>query len=182
MTNEPHVENHKTCVVNQTIDNEIYVLRPEPDTTVEGFEVFKNSKMQFLPRHIGKRFPNLLDFWASDCGLTIVRDFYFANMRNARSLFLAKNKIAMIETDSFKDLISVQWLSLSDNKIETLDGHIFASMVKLHELWLQNNEFHLLSPTTFKIPSGQLTYVHVTSNCTLKELRDYYGLDQLENY
>lgn len=108
-----------TCLVNQTIENEEFVLRLEPDTTVEGFEVSKNNAVQFLPRHIGATFPNLKDFMAWVCGLTIVRDFYFANMRNTRYLILGNNKIAAIEPNSFKDLVNVNWLHLGKNKINT---------------------------------------------------------------
>lgn len=53
-------------------------------------------------------------------------------------------------------------------------------MVKLGELWLNDNEFTSLSPAMFKIPGGQLSYLHMTSNPYENELDNYEDLDQME--
>lgn len=167
----------KTCVVNQNINNEDDVIGSAFDTTIEQFHISRNKEVRFLPREIGERFPNLENFFVRDCGLEVLRNHYFQNMRNLRLLSLQNNKISSIESFAFQGLTKVEHLFFDNNLIETLDGKLFASMVNMEFLNLNNNKIKLLSHTTFKIPGGRLTDIYLRWNvCIDKE----YGSDNLD--
>lgn len=166
----------KTCVVNQSIDNETSI-GSDFDSEVQSFSIHDNHNFEFLPRHIGKKFPNLKIFVTSDCELTILRNFYFKGMQQVQWMDLSGNKIATIEAGAFNDLISVEWLELDRNRITTLDGRIFAKMLNLEKLYLFNNKIKALSPATFEIPGGKLKVVGLKSNVCIN---DNFGLNDLE--
>lgn len=166
----------KTCVVNQSIDNETSI-GSDFDSEVQSFSIHDNRNVEFIPRHIGKKFPNLKVFVTSDCELTILRKFYFIGMEQVRWMDLSGNKIANIEAGAFNDLISVEWLELDRNRITTLDESIFDAMVNLEKLYLFSNEIKTLSPSTFKIPGGRLKVVGLKSNVCIN---DNFGLNDLE--
>lgn len=153
-----------TCVINQIIDSKAYVLGSVFVTTIERFDMSDNRKVKFLPGGIGGKFPNLKEFWAEKCGLTIVRDYSFTEMRNLRYLNLYDNKIAVIESGAFRNLISLKALWLDDNQIETLDDKLLASMVKLEQLYLMRNKIKFLSSAIFNIPGGKLIFVDLRYN------------------
>jgi len=169
-----------TCIVSQTLNSEEYALAPEVDNTIEKFLVNENKEMEYLPSNVGEKFPRLkvLQFWG--CGLKVVREFYFKKMQNLRFLFLAANKITLIEKDAFKDLVSVEELWLSRNMIETLDENLFVSMVKLESLFMRSNNIKFLSPTTFKIPGGRPLYVDLKLNDCINNNYQPSDTDQLE--
>lgn len=171
----------KTCAVNENIDKEDYVLESTLNNSVKLFVISDNRNVKFLPRNIGKKFPNLLIFATRRCGLTVVRDHYFENMQNLEIMDLKRNKITSIASDAFKDLCSVQILNLEHNRIENLDENLFLTMVKLEFLELSSNKIKSLSPTTFKIPAGKLEKVRLKSNvCIDKWYGVTYHLNQLE--
>lgn len=153
-----------TCLVNQAIDSEEYVLRSKLDSSVGQLEILDKSEVKFLPRQIGEKFPNLKIFAVKGCGLTVVRSHYLKALRNLRRLYLNKNKITTIEPNSFEDLINLEGLWLEDNLIETLDENILHTLVRLQWLNLEYNKIKFLSPTTFEIPGGKLTEVDLSEN------------------
>lgn len=106
--------------------------------------------------------------------------FYFKNMGNLKELNLKGNKIVLIESNGFQDLISVKWLLLNDNMIETLDKKLFATMVRLEFLYLNGNKNKFLSPTTFKIPGVELVYVDLESNVCIDKTYVWGNFDRLE--
>lgn len=169
VVNSIFLGNLRTCVVNQAIDSDAYDLGSEVNATVEQFYISNNRDVGDLPRQIGRRFPNLIGFRVKGCGLTIVRDFYFTDMKNLRVLCVMSNKIATIASGAFKDLISLERLFMSRNMIEAIHENIFASMVNLRELYLDSNKIKFLSSTAFKIPSGMLGYVDLRSNFCIDE-------------
>lgn len=172
--------NEKTCALNETISRELFVLGSEFNTTIKQFRISENKEVKDLPKLIGEKLPNLKEFWAKSCGLTIVRSFYFKNMKNLRSLTLKDNQITTIERDSFQDLVSVERMSLNDNLIEILDGKLFRKMVNLDELFLNNNRIKFMRPWTFKISGGKLGFVDLEANICIDSEYDSRNWNQLE--
>lgn len=169
-----------TCVVNQAIDSEHYVLESGLDTTVGQFYISENKKVKFLPANIGEKFPNLKEFRVWGCGLTVLRDFYFQNMTNVKYLDLGYNRISNIESSAFKDLVNLEHLFLNNNMIETLHENLFVTMVKLQLLFLADNKIKLLSPASFKIPRGKLGWVDLRDNTCINDDYVLRNFGQLE--
>lgn len=137
------------CVLNETIDSEYYVLVSELDNDVERFKIEGNTNAEYLPAYIGTKFPNLKDVSVTRCGLTVVRDFFFENMRRLQNLLLVENKISIIEPRAFTDLVKVKSLDMKGNLIETLDGRLFNRMIKLESLDLVENKIAIITPLAF---------------------------------
>lgn len=163
-----------TCVINQTISSDAYVLGSQLDPAVEQFFISKNEEVKFLPRHIGDKFPNVKTFRVYKSGITVLREFYFKNMRKLQYLYLDDNQIATIEPSAFRDLISLKKLELARNMIQSLDEQLFVTMVNLDRLNLDNNKIKFLRPTTFNIPGGKLRSVDLESNVCID---GYYNSD-----
>lgn len=138
---------HKTCVVNETIDTEEYVLWTERDLTVKS--VSFETKLKFLPKYIGEKLPNLEEFYNYNTDLGIIRDFYFTGMTKVTFMMLSGNKIVTIEAGAFNDLVKVEELFLSYNQIRTLDERLFLTMINLKTIQLNNNKIKFLSPSMF---------------------------------
>lgn len=160
------------CLVKQPIGTEDYDLGIELKSSVKRFDISGNRDVKFLPRLISEKFPNLTEFRALSCALTVLRSHYFQDMNNLRYLGLSENKIASIEPEAFKDLVNVRKLYLNDNRIETLDEKLFVAMVNLRNLYLLDNKIRFVSPATFDIPNGQLYAVDLRSNICIDE--DYF--------
>lgn len=154
-----------TCVANQTIDSEDYVFAPGPNTLlVKQFHISENKEVKFLPRLIGEKFLNLNELRVLNCGLTILRNWYFEDMLNVRYLYLAGNNIAFIESRALEPLISVKVLNLGFNLLERLDAKLFVTMERLQKLSLSNNKIKFLNPSIFKIPAGELSSIDLSGN------------------
>lgn len=178
-------------MINQNIDSEDFVLESPTNTSIKHFYVigrqlkFKpkfisNRRVKYLPKSIGELFPNLEEFCASFCGLTIVRDFYFKNMRSLERLLLGFNQITTIEAKAFDDLVSLYDLDLHGNLIETLDEKLFIKMVNLAIINLNSNSIKFLNPATFKIPgNGRLSMILMWANYCIAEhyVSDNVGRD-----
>lgn len=171
------------CKFYQAIDNEDFALRsPEFSDSIRYFDTSFNKQVKFLPRNIGKKLPNLKAFWGQSCGLTIVRDFYFKNMRELDSLHLGGNQIKKIEPTAFDDLVSLTGLFLWHNQIEALDENIFIKLKKLEDISLSNNKIKFLSPSTFIIPgNGKLRAIDLQYNiCITSQYLGVGSFIQLE--
>lgn len=55
-------EGVNTCLINQTIDSDAYVLGSPLDNSVEQVFVNKTNEITDLPRNIGEKFTNLKNF------------------------------------------------------------------------------------------------------------------------
>lgn len=180
MTNSYCCGQLSTCITNQTIESENYVIGSPLNASVERFYISYNKEVKFMPRHIGKKFPNLKELRMTSCGLVVVRDYYFKNMANVQFLGVYDNNIESIKPDAFRYLISVKTLLLAKNKIETLDEKIFVTMVNLQELYVNHNRIKFLSPTTFNIPGGNLEKVYLEGNICIHRWYNSKIMDQLE--
>lgn len=165
----------KTCKINESIDTEAYVIGSAFNTSIELFDVSSNRNIKYFPRHIGQKFPNLERLGANGCGLVVLRNFYFSDMRNLKNMFLNDNAISSIGLEAFNDLINLRDLLLSQNMLETLPEKLFHKMVNLVNLSLANNNFKSLSPMLFEIPNGIIEYVDLRQANCINEA--YYRID-----
>lgn len=176
--------NFNTCVVNQNISNEAYILSaPEiqPNMSVEQFHIPRNKEVKFLPIAIGIYFPKLNVLWVRHCALSVVRNFTFNKMFMLQYLILSYNEIVSVEKDAFQDLVSLKWLNLEGNMIGTLDGNLFFKMLKLSWIYLNNNRIEFLKPATFQVPGGELMNVNLRENLCIDRIYLSENLNQLES-
>lgn len=162
----------RSCVLNETIDSDNFVMVSESENDVNRFESRNNPNVEHLPRQIAKKFPKLRNVAVNGCGLTVVRDFYFENMWMLKKLSLDENKITIIEPQAFSDLMNVEFLSMNGNLIVTLDEKLFQTMSTLRRFFLSNNRVKFLSPETLDIPNSDLRYVDLTKNDCIDEIYD----------
>lgn len=164
-----HRKDIYNCVIEGAIEDENYALESHVRPALLGFRVYDNKNLNFLPRFIGEKFPNLETFTILNCSLQIVRNFYFKDLRKVRFMNLFSNNIASIENGSFDDLVKVRSLHLQYNRIRTVDVELFATMVNLKNLDLGNNQIQFLTPTTFKIPNGKLEKINLYLNVCISK-------------
>lgn len=164
--------------MKQPINSEAFIFGADVDSNVIAFKIHKQLDVSFLPRNIAKKFPNLEKVNVTYSGLTIVRDFYFKDLKKVRSVTLSYNNIEIIEAGAFDDLISVTELLLKRNKLKTLDDRLFGTMVNLEYLYLTRNKLKFLSPTVFQITGGKLKLVDLTSNDCINR---FFHVNQLVN-
>lgn len=153
-----------TCIVNQMIASEDSALKSKANPSVEQFYIGDNRQVKHMPKLVGAKFPNLKECRVVNCGLTAVRSHYFKDMRKVQYLLLNGNQITTIEPGSFRDLVGAFHLWLPDNMLTSLDGTVFDPMINLQLLDLKNNKIKFLSPSTFKIPGGNLLVINLNSN------------------
>lgn len=166
-------------MVDQTINSDDFIIVSPFNATIQHFYILDDEEVEYLPRQIVEKFPNMKKLSVTYTGLTVVRGYFFKKMRNLRDLVLSFNKITTFEADAFEDLVSVKKLWLHENMIQTLDEKLFAKMVSLEKLWLQHNRIEFLSPTTFKIPNTKLLFVALRENVCY--LQDYNSIELLES-
>lgn len=168
------------CVLNETIDSDDYVFGSQVDTAVERFSIENKANLEYLPRHIGGKFPRLKDFGATGCSLNVIRDYFFENMLRLEGLFLSDNKIAFIERRAFKDLAKVKSLALERNLIESFHEELFQSMTNLKSIFLSDNQIKFLSPSTLDIPGAALEYLDFQSNVCIDNFYNARGLESVK--
>lgn len=144
------------CMINQTIGSDAYVLGSERDPNITFLDISGNRVAKYLPRNVGSKFPNLMEYDAGICSLTIIRDYYFKDMRSVQHVDLSFNNIATIERGAFDDLVSLKKLDLHFNMIETLEENLFIKLASLETLYIDKNKIKYLTPTTFSTPGGKL--------------------------
>lgn len=176
---EPMQRKFWICTVTQSIDSEQYVFGSTLNSTIESVHFQNNKKVEFLPREIGKKSSSLRIIDANGCGLTVVRDFYFKNLKNLRSLFLDHNQIKTIEPSAFADLARMIELNLHNNLIETLDEKLFVTTPQLSLIYLNHNKIKFLSPSTFNVP--RLWAIHLGSNVCINDLyMESHDIEQMK--
>lgn len=174
----------KACIIQEEINEEDTVLGSEYDARVLAYRSERSQLIKFIPKRISEQLPSLKLFSVIRCGLTIVRDFNFKDMKQLNILELPNNRIATVEPGSFNDLTELVKLDLSSNKIEILDEGLFATMVTLQDIRLAFNKIKALGPKTFTIPDGQLYNVFLVGNDCIDKNYSYRhsGFLNLENH
>jgi hypothetical protein len=117
----------KTCFINglTTIASLDTMIAMKEDRTITGLWPQNNKRVKFLPLEIYKSFPNLNVIDASDCGIYAITKKNFEKLTKLTGLFLDRNQITTVRSNTFEDLTSLKRLSFSEsnNPIKTIQIH-----------------------------------------------------------
>lgn len=106
----------KTCFLNgiTTIDSRGFFISSANDHGMQQLSMVDNKKVFFLPDNIDEKLPNLLKIDAHSCSIKSISNGVFDNLAKLKELFLHYNQISEIESETFKDLISLEKLDLCE--------------------------------------------------------------------
>ena len=112
-------ESWKICFMDDTTEiNSADTTITARDESVEGFWLWVNKKIKFLPIDVSEKFPNLLGLSAYSCSLTTVSKANFKGLSKLRYLNLGYNQIEKIRSDVFSDLVSLEQLHMCELKLK----------------------------------------------------------------
>jgi hypothetical protein len=125
---------------------------PGEKSTVTALNIFKSSKIDFLPKEIFKEFPNLngLIFENSRNFTVIKNDLFTEDFVVIQYLNLHHNKIQAIEDKAFQHLTKLKWIRLFNNQIKSLPFQIFKDNPELIYVDLRVNKINSITPDFFK--------------------------------
>lgn len=110
----PHVGVLRICLMVKTTSifmKDVQTVA-NPDESVTGLSFFENKKIHFPPLGVDKSFPNLEAYDFEFCSLGSISRLAFKNLRKLKVLWLNNNELEQIPSDSFEDLIALEWLYL----------------------------------------------------------------------
>lgn len=108
------VGEQKTCYMESNatmIDADNFVVFPS-DFSIKGISFEDNKKISFLPIKMSETFPDLLIYYAPHCSIKSVSFENFKSLKRVREVYLYNNQIERINTNTFQDLISLEYVSL----------------------------------------------------------------------
>lgn len=79
-----------------------------------GMEFYNNSKVFHLPIEIYKNFPDLEGLSAGCCSIKSITKRSFMKLTKLKEIWLEGNKIEIIPSDTFEDLILLKYLRLRE--------------------------------------------------------------------
>lgn len=82
------------------------------DSTVQVLTFEGNPKISFLPIEVGLSFPHLLTYSAWNCSISAIAKVHFKGLSMLEDLYLDGNQIKTIRSDTFEELLSLQYLHL----------------------------------------------------------------------
>lgn len=85
------------------------------NTSIAGFNLEHNKKINYLPENTGEKFPNLIGFSAFDSGVKEISKANFANLVLLKELHLSKNVKSKINSNTFEGLLSLKAIFLGKN-------------------------------------------------------------------
>jgi chorismate mutase len=154
----------RTCIVyNQAIDNVGFTIASSADSSVEGFNIQNNTKIEFIPENLSEKFPNLINVQIFNCSLKSIDEHHFKGLRNLVTVYLAFNKIERIDSNAFKDNVKLEQLTLNNNNIKYLSEDLFNSLRNLKILHLNDNQIRLIDTFLFK-HSTSMEYINMDNN------------------
>lgn len=112
--NFSYVGRQKTCIMEKRtrINSADFTIASSLNENVGGLRFNLNKKVSFLPIDVYKKFPNLVGYSAQFCSIKLIRRENFINLAKLKSLWLNRNLISEIPTNTFDDLESLQYLGL----------------------------------------------------------------------
>lgn len=161
--NFSYVGRHKTCIMEKRtqIDSPDFTISSPVNEKVCGLRLNLNKKISFLPVKVDEKFPNLVGYSAQFCSIRSIHKENFNNLGKLKSLWLNRNLITNVPSDSFDDLESLQYLGLCKlhfllhdfnsilitvfvsayNKIKSINGALFeGKFIYLRKVFLERNE------------------------------------------
>ena len=127
----------------------------------------------------------------SDNILTMLRSFCLVTLKKLQVLLAQRNKISVVQDNSFSSLKSLNLLDLSDNKIAKLTGNLFVGLANINLINLTLNSVLFVSLDTFtSVPPETIYSINIKaccsagvwSNCQVKNNRYLRCTNLLPNY
>lgn len=105
----------KTCMLNATvIDSTDFLITSDRDETVKGFYALNNKNLEFLPKNIGEKFPNLLVLQVGGCSVKAISKEHFKGLTMLQGLAISNNQLETIDDDTFDHIPAVVKISLCE--------------------------------------------------------------------
>lgn len=104
----------KCCFMNNatTIDTTNSSFSGSRDDSVREINCSRNKKIFFLPIRVTDKYPDLRSYEAAECSLTTITKENFERMTNLKYLDLIGNQIETIFSNTFEDLLSLNYLRI----------------------------------------------------------------------
>lgn len=103
----------KTCYLESSaIDSRNFLITSAREETVEGFSVWQNKKVEYLPKNTGEKYPNLIGYDARDCSIKEISKEDFKGLSKLQRLYLNYNQIEKISDDTFDSISGVHEILL----------------------------------------------------------------------
>lgn len=109
-----------------------------------------------LPLGVDEKFPNLIKYLATGCGIKVLNPLSFMGLSDLGELDLNDNQLTSINSGDFQYLSSLKVLTLSNNQISQISNDGFDPLIKLENLFLEKNKVKILN---FKIDALSELYV-----------------------
>jgi hypothetical protein len=111
-----YVDRKRTCSVGTeiAIKEAGVVFEDGKDETIQGLYFDQNKKIVVLPEKVSQKFPNLIGYGANKCSVKSIAKIHFENLPKLRRVNLDGNNIAIIASDTFDDLIAMEFLGLGE--------------------------------------------------------------------
>lgn len=114
---------------SSVIDSKDFLITSDRDETVEVFYAFGSKKLEFLPRNLGEKFPNLLGLNAAHCSITEISKESFKELGKLLKLRLYGNQIEKFVDDTFEYIPAIVKVHLGEqaekNSIEIRNSSNF---------------------------------------------------------
>jgi hypothetical protein len=99
----------KICIIDEATTIEARdATFSASDEPVNSLNFSGNKKIRFLPILVADKYPDLLLYDASGCSLKEVTKQNFEGLSKLKALFLNKNEIEKINSDTFEDLLDLE--------------------------------------------------------------------------
>lgn len=101
------------CLITKTaINASDFTISGQEDESVLLFDSSRNHNVEYLPIRISNQFPNLVTYDADRCAIKEISKSNFENLFHLRMLNLIGNRLKIIVSDTFRDLVSLESLLL----------------------------------------------------------------------
>lgn len=107
-----NVQPLRTCFIWETTTINTSDVAIVPDQSIDGLSTNGNAKISEAPIEVAKSFPNLIAYQLGANPIRSVSKEHFLNLRKLRDLYIHDTLIELISSDTFEDLVSLQWLYL----------------------------------------------------------------------
>lgn len=106
----------KTCKLKSTVINSTgFLITSDRDETVLSLDLGENRRAEFLPENIAEKFPNLVMIYARNCAIKSIARKNFRGLSKVRWLSFQDSQIRRIDSETFRDLVSLESLGISIN-------------------------------------------------------------------
>lgn len=119
------------------------------------------SKIPFVLTEMFTTFPNVVEVWMMDIGLTRIQSGDFTSANCLEMLNIKNNsELTVIEANAFAGAHKLNYMELSNNSIENIHGSAFIGLGDVRQLYLRNNHIRKLPTNIFKsLKSLELLYL-----------------------